>query len=66
MQEPTIYPIRVVSQKRLLPYSVKTIKRLIESGELKAVNTCRGNKNKRYAITTQEIQRFIAALPSSG
>lgn len=55
-------PLREISDRRLLPVSVRTIMRLIESGRIRAVNIGAGARIPRWAVSEAEIDRFKQVL----
>ena len=60
--EGRLVPLREVSDRRLLPVSVKTLMRLIESGRIRAVNIGAGARVPRWAVSESEIERYRQAM----
>lgn len=56
------YSLKEIREQRLLPHSMTSLRRLVKDGELNAVNKGSGLKRKRYAVSSEEIQRFISTL----
>ncbi len=54
------YTVKQAVELNLLPWSLKTIWRMRERGEINLINIGLGQQN-RWAITTEEIQRVVNA-----
>lgn len=52
------HSITEIAKARLLPFSERTLRRMIAAGELRPMNIGRG-KVARYAVTEAEIQRVL-------
>jgi hypothetical protein len=57
-EEGRLVPLREIADKRMLPFSIRTLMRLIEQGRITAVNIGAGAVVPRWAITEGEIARF--------
>ncbi len=55
---PKHYKLTEVIEQRLLPWSERTIRRMIAAGEIKPLDVGRGNL-ARYVLTDTEIARVM-------
>lgn len=61
---PKHYKLAEVVEQRLLPWSERTIRRMIAAGELRVLNVGRGEL-ARYVITDTEIARVLRKVPNA-
>lgn len=58
------YTLKQAIKLNLLPWSVKTIMRMRERGDINLINIGNGSRN-RWAITDAEVQRVVNAYKKS-
>ena len=55
------YTVNEIVERKLLPFSAKTVRRLIACGKLKATSIALGEV-ARYRVSKVELERFAAKL----
>lgn len=59
---PKIIPLAEVADRKLLPYSRRTLYAMVIGKEIAAINISRGQRRPRWGIAEDEIARVVRSL----